>query len=80
MSMRDRSATGADLVAAGSDQVRVYLSGQGMIDEDIARHLEEARAQGSAVFTFGADPTGTVPRYTVSCTAGDCLLTVEYPA
>jgi hypothetical protein len=78
MSMQDLSARGTDLVAAGSEQVRAYLSAQGMVDEDIALHLDEAASRGTAVFTFGSAEVAF--RYTISTAGGSCLLTVDKPA
>lgn len=79
---RDPSAMarGGQLVATGSEQVRAYLSAQGMVDEDITKYLLGARATGVATFTFGPDEVGVAPRYTVDYAEDAYHLTVEDPA
>ena len=67
------------LLATRSDEVRDYLSGQGMVEEDIAKYLTLARDTGTTAFTFGPDEA-SAPRYTVRYADGGCQLTVEHPA
>ena len=68
-----------ELLAARSDEIRDYLSGQGMVEEDIAKYLTLARDTGTITFTFGPDEE-SAPRYTIRFADGGCELTVEHPA
>jgi hypothetical protein len=67
------------LLATHSDEVRDYLSGQGMVEEDIAKYLTLARDTGTIAFTFGPDEA-SAPRYTIRYADGGYQLTVEHPA
>jgi hypothetical protein len=68
------------LVATGGDEVRAYLSAQGMTEEDIAVHLTEARGPAMTNFRFGPEEAGHVARYTLVFADGVYRLTIEPPA
>jgi len=70
----------AHVAATGGDDVRAYLSAQGMLDEDIAKYLGQARAGELASFTFGPDEAGIAPRYTLLFANEVYRLTVEHAA
>jgi hypothetical protein len=70
----------AQLAATGGDKVRAYLSAQGMLDEDIAKYLGQARGEELASFTFGPDEAGIAPRYTLLFADEVYRLTVEHAA
>jgi hypothetical protein len=67
------------LLATSSDQIWDYLSGQGMVEEDIAKYLTLASDAGTIAFTFGPDEA-SAPRYTICYAGGSYQLTVEHPA
>jgi hypothetical protein len=68
------------LVATGGDEVRAYLSAQGMAEEDITVHLTEARGPAMTNFRFGPEEAGRTPRYTLVFADGVYRLTIEPPA
>jgi hypothetical protein len=68
------------LVATGGDEVRAYLSAQGMTEEDIAVHLTEARGPAMTNFRFGPEAAGPAARYTLVFADGVYRLTIEPPA
>jgi hypothetical protein len=70
----------AQLVATGTEQIRAYLSAQGMADDDMTKYLTEARGPSQASFTFGPEEAGIVPRYTLMFADEVYRLTVEQPA
>ncbi len=67
------------LLATRRDEVGDYLSGQGMVEEDIAKYLTLARDTGPVAFTIGPDEA-SAPRYTIRSADGGYQLTVEHPA
>jgi hypothetical protein len=70
----------AQLVATGTDQIRSYLSAQGMLEDDMAKYLAQARGPSQVSFTFGPDEAGIAPKYTLMFADEVYRLTVEQPA
>ena len=52
------------ILAAGEEPVRQFLHGLGMPEVDVNVYLDEARSgPGPALFSFGTDDEGLIPRY-----------------
>lgn len=68
------------LVATGGENVRAYLTDQGMTEEDITKYLVQARGPAMASFTFGPDEATVAPRYNLMFADEVYRLTVEHPA
>jgi hypothetical protein len=68
------------LVATGGDEVRAYLTDQGMAEDDITKYLVRARGPAAASFTFGPGGAGSAPAYHLMFADEVYRLTVEGPA